>query len=171
MRKKYLLLAVYFVFFIGLVSYEIMNPPFSRDAAKVGNYEVQVYTTPSVPDVGKHTKVHFTVLDQDGNLVDRFRMGLKIYYNEELVKEFPPAEYSGTWNTDYVFEEPGNHVFEVMLFDLSTGNTYSYDFNITTLSLYTSIFTTLVFVGVGGAGGIVLAIFLLQKRTKTNFRY
>ncbi|MDE1829554.1 MAG: hypothetical protein KGI25_04460 [Thaumarchaeota archaeon] len=171
MKKKYLLLLVYFGFFVGLVTYEILHPPFSSDAAKVGNYEVQVSTTPSVPDVGKDTKIHFLVLNQNGNPPDNVRMGVKIYYDDELVKEFPPDNYPGAWDADYVFQEPGNHVFKVDLFDPNTGGTDSYDFNITTLSLYTSIFMVLVIAGVGGAAGIIIAILLFTKRTRPNFRY
>ena len=171
MKKKYLLLIVYFGFFVGLVTYEILNPPFSSDAAKVGNYEVQVTTTPSVPDVGKDTKIHFRVLDQNGNQLDSVRMGVKIYHDDDLTKEFSPATYPGAWDADYVFQEPGNHVFKVDLFDSNSGNTYSYDFNITTLSLYTSIFIVLVIAGVGGAAGIVIAILIFTKRTRPSFRY
>lgn len=171
MKKKYLLLAVYFAFFVGLVTYEILNPPFSSDAAKVGNYEVQVSTTPSVPDVGKDTKIHFKVLDQAGTPVDNVRMGIKVYHDEDLTKEFPPTNYPGQWDMDYVFEEPGNHVFQVDLFDSNTGKVDTYEFNITTLSLYTSIFIVLVIAGVGGAAGIVIAIILFTKKTRPNFRY
>lgn len=170
MKKKYILLMVYFSFFVGLVTYEILHPPFSSDGAKIGNYEVQITTTPSVPDVGKDTKIHFLVLDQNGNQPDSVRMGVKIYYDDELTKEFPPNRYPGAWDADYTFQQPGNHVFKVDLFDPNTGDIDSYDFNITTLSLYTSIFVVLVIAGVGGAGGIVIAILLLAKRTKTNFR-
>src|SRR5579885_3032458 len=159
MKKKYLLLMVYFSFFVGLVTYEILHPPFSSDAAKVGNYEVQVTTTPSVPDVGKDTKIHFLVLDQNGNQVDSVRMGVKIYHDDDLTKEFPPAQ------------DPGNHVFKVDLFDSNSGQVSSYEFNITTLSLYTSIFIALVIAGVGGAAGIVIAILVFTKRTRPNFRY
>ncbi len=171
MKKKYLLLMVYFSFFVGLVTYEILHPPFSSDAAKVGNYEVQVTTTPSVPDVGKDTKIHFLVLDQNGNQVDSVRMGVKIYHDDDLTKEFPPAKYPGAWDADYVFQEPGNHVFKVDLFDSNSGQVSSYEFNITTLSLYTSIFIALVIAGVGGAAGIVIAILVFTKRTRPNFRY
>jgi hypothetical protein len=171
MQKKYILLMVYFSFFVGLITYEIVHPPFSSDAAKVGNYEVQVTTTPSVPDVGKDTKIHFTVLDQNGNQVSNVRMDVKVYHDGDLTKEFPPANYPGEFDADYVFEEPGNHVFQVDLFDLNTGNMNSYTFNITTLSLYTSIFIVLVIAGVGGAAGIVIAIFLFTKRPKPRFRY
>ncbi|MGI0047243.1 MAG: hypothetical protein ACREBB_08655 [Nitrosotalea sp.] len=171
MRKKYLLLIIYFGFFVGLVSYEILNPSFSRDDAKIGNYEIQVSTTPSVPDVGKNTVIHFLVLDQNGNQVDKVRMGLKIYHDDDLMKEFPAANYPGAWDVDYVFQEPGNHVFSVDLFDLSTGNINSYEFNITTLSLYSSMFIVLVIAGVGGAVGIVIAILLFGKRARPSFRY
>lgn len=171
MKKKYMLLMVYFAFFVGLVTYEILNPPFSQDAAKVGNYEVQVSTTPSVPDIGKDTKIHFLVLDQSGNQLDNVRMGVKVYYNDQLTKEFPQENYPGAWDADYVFQEPGNHVLKVDLFDPNTGTNYFYDFNITTLSLYSSIFLVLVIAGAGGASGIVIVILLLTRKTKPNFRY
>lgn len=171
MQKKYFLLFVYFAFFVGLVTYEITHPPFSSDAAKVGNYEIQVTTTPSVPDVGKETKIHFKVLDQNDNIVDNVRMGIKVYHDDVLTREFPPTNYPGEWDLDYVFEMPGNHVFKVDLFDPATGNVDSYDFNLTTLSLYTSIFMVLVIAGVGGAAGIVIAILVFTKKTRPSFRY
>lgn len=170
MKKKYLLLVVYFSFFAGLVTYEIMHPTFSTDATKVGNYEVQVSTTPSVPNVGDDTKIHFLVLDQNGNQVDKVRMGLKIYYNDNLMKEFPPSDYPGSLDIDYVFQEPGNHVFMAEIFDPDTGNMELYEFNITTLGLYASIFVVLVIAGVGGAGGIVIAILIFAKRTPPRSR-
>lgn len=170
MKKKYLLLVVYFSFFAGLVTYEIMHPTFSTDATKVGNYEVQVSTTPSVPNVGEDTKIHFLVLDQNGNQVDKVRMGLKIYYNDNLMKEFPPNYYSGSLDIDYTFQEPGNHVFVTEIFDPDTGNMELYEFNITTLGLYASIFVVLVIAGVGGAGGIVIAILIFAKRTQPRSR-
>ena len=169
MRKKYLLLPVYFGFFLILVTYEIMNPPFSTDAVKIGNYEVQVSTTPTTPDVGKDTKIHFRVLDKDGNQVDKFRMGLGIYFNDQLEQSFQPEDYPGTWDVDYVFQESGNHVLRAELFDLKTGDVNSYIFNITTLNLYDSIFFVLVLSGVAGAGGIVLAIVIFQKKVRTRY--
>ncbi|MGI0102034.1 MAG: hypothetical protein ACREA7_05495 [Nitrosotalea sp.] len=171
MQKKYLLLVVYFSFFTGLVTYEIMHPSFSTDSARVGNYEVQVSTTPSVPNVGDDTKVHFLVLDQNGNQVDKIRMGLKIYYNDNLMKEFPPNDYPGALDIDYTFQEPGNHVFSAEILDMHTGNVEVYEFNITPLGLYVSIFLVLVIAGVGGAGGIVIAILIFAKRPRPSSRY
>lgn len=171
MRKKfYVFLPIYFGFFLILTAYEVIYPPFSTDSAKIGNYEVQVSTTPSVPDVGKDTKIHFRVLDQDGNQVDKFRMGLKIYYNDQLMRDFPAADYPGRWDVDYVFQESGNHVFRADLFDLKTGNVDSYAFNITTLNLYQSIFFALVVSGIAGAVGIIMAIIIFQKKAKPKSR-
>ncbi|MGB9003652.1 MAG: hypothetical protein WCC52_07600, partial [Nitrosotalea sp.] len=124
-----------------------------------------------VPNVGGDTKIHFLVLDQNGNQVDKIRMGLEIYYNDNLMKEFPPSDYSGAFDIDYTFQEPGNHVFRTEIFDPNTGNTELYEFNITTLSLYASIFVVLVIAGVGGAGGIVIAILIFAKRTRPSSRY
>ena len=166
MRKKYFLLPVYFGFFLVLVTFEIINPPFSSDSVKIGNYEIQVSTTPTVPDVGKDTKIHFRVLDQDGNQVDKFRMGLKIYFNDQLEQSFPAADYPGIWDVNYIFQESGNHVLRADLFDLKTGNVDSYTFNITTLNLYESIFFVLVIAGVAGAAGIILVIIIFQKKTR-----
>lgn len=171
MRKKlYLFLPIYFGFFLILTTYEVIHPPFSTDSAKIGNYEVQVSTTPSVPDVGKDTMVHFRVLDQDGNQVDKFRMELKIFYNDQLLRDFPPTVYPGTVDVDYVFQESGNHVFKVNLFDLKSGDIDSYAFNITTLNLYQSIFFVLVISGIAGAVGIIVAIIIFQKKTKPKPR-
>ena len=171
MKKKYILLMVYFAFFVWLVSYELLNPPFSRDSAKVGNYEIQVSTSPSVPGVGKETTVHFLILDQAGNQVDNVRMGVKVYYGDQLTKDIPPETHPGAWDVNYVFHEPGNHVFEVDMLDPSSGNIDTYDFNITTLSLYATIFMGLVIAGVGAAGGIVIFLLIITKRKRPNFRY
>jgi len=168
MKKRFVLLPVYFGFFLILVAYEVINPPFSTDSVKIGNYEVQVSTTPTVPDVGKDTKIHFRVLDQNGNQVDTFRMGLKIFYNDQLLQSYPTMDHPGIWDLDYTFQESGNHVIRADLFDLKNGIVDTYTFNISTLNLYDSIFFVLVLVGVAGAVGIILAIIIFQKKVKLN---
>jgi hypothetical protein len=171
MRKKlYVFLPVYFGFFLILTFYEVIHPPFSTDSTKIGNYEIQVSTTPPVPDVGKNTNIHFRVLDQDGNQVDKFRMSLGIYYNDRLLRSFPPEDYAGTLDLNYIFQESGNHVVRADLFDMKTGTIDSYAFNITTLNLYESIFFVLVIAGIAGAAGIIIAIVIFKKKTKQKYR-
>lgn len=168
MRKRFILLPIYFGFFVVLMIFEITNPTFSSNSLKIGNYEVQVSTNPTVPDVGKDTKIHFLVLDQDGNQVNKFRMSLKIYFNDQLEQTFQAADYPGTWDAEYIFQESGNHVLRADLFDLKTGNVNSYAFNITVLNLYESIFVILIIAGVAGAVGIIMAIIIYQRKTKSK---
>ncbi|MDE1811812.1 MAG: hypothetical protein KGH86_07425 [Thaumarchaeota archaeon] len=164
-KRFYLLLPLYLSFFVGLGIYEIAHPPFSTDSARIGDYEVKVETTPPVPEVGKDTTVHFIVLDQNENPVDNFRMGAQIYYNDNMVGSFPPSDHdSGKWDVDYTFNEPGNHVIRADLVDFKNGGVLSYAFNVGVLNFYMNVFTYLIIAGLSGAGGIIIAIILFQKK-------
>lgn len=164
-KRFYLFLPIYLSFFIFLGVYEINHPPFSTDSARIGNYEIKVETTPPVPEVGKDTVMHFLVLDQNEKPVDNFRMGLQIYYNDNMVSSFPPEDHSsGKWDLSYTFKEPGNHVIRVDLADFKNGGTLSYTFNVGVLNFYMSVFTYLIIAGLAGAGGILIAIILFQKK-------
>ncbi len=166
MKKRfYLFLPIYLSFFIGLGVYEVIHPPFSTDSTRIGNYEIKIETTPTVPEVGKNTIIHFLVLDESGRPIDNFRMGVQIYYNDNLQNSFPPADHnSGRYDLDYVFEESGNHVIRVDLFDLKSGEVLSHAFNVGVLNFYMNIFTYLVIAGVAGAISIIIVIIIFQKK-------
>lgn len=166
MKKRfYLFLPIYFSFFIGLGIYEVIHPPFSTDSTRIGNYEIKIETTPPVPETGKNTSIHFLVLDENGRPVDNFRMGLQIYHNDDLEVSFPPADHSsGRYDLDYVFQESGNHVIRVDLFDLKNGEILSHAFNVGVLNFYMNMFTYLVIAGLTGAAGIIIAIIIFQKK-------
>lgn len=166
MKKRfYLLLPIYLGFFVVLGVYEVYNPPFSTDSAHIGNYEVQIGTSPPVPEVGKDTQIHFHVLDENGNQVDKFRMGILIYHNYDLVKSIPLDDhYQGSWDLDYVFEESGNHVIRVDLVDLKNGGMLTYAFNVAVLNFVGTMFSYLIIAGIAGAVGILLAIAIFQRR-------
>ena len=167
MRKRfYLFLPIYFSFFIVLGVYEVIHPPFSTDSARIGNYEIKIETTPPVPEIGKNTQIHFLVLDENGKPIDNFRMGIQIYHNDDLEISVPPADHSsGRYDLDYVFEEPGNHVIRIDLFDLSNGGAIlSHAFNVGVLNFYMTMFTYLVMAGLTGAAGIIIAIMIYQKK-------
>lgn len=166
MKKRfYVLLPIYLSFFVVLGIYEVDHPPFSTDSARIGDYEIKVETTPPVPEVGKVTTIHFLVLDQNENPVDNFRMGVQIYHNDDIVSSFPPADHgSGKWDLDYTFKEPGNHVIRVDLADFKNGGILSYAFNVGVLNFYMNLFTYLIIAGLAGAGGIIIAIILFQRK-------
>ncbi len=164
-KRFYIFLPIYLSFFVGLGVYEISHPPFSTDSTRIGDYEVKIETTPPVPEVGKDTILHFIVLDQNENPVDNFRMGVQIYYNDNIVSSFPPTDHdSGKWDLDYTFNEPGNHVIRVDLVDFKNGGMLSYTFNMGVLNFYMNLFMYLVVAGLAGAAGIIIAIILFQKK-------
>ena len=168
-KRYYLLLPIYCSFFVGLGVYEVIHPSFSSSSVRIGNYEIQISTTPSIPEVGKDTKIHLRFMDQDGKDIDKFRMSLKIYHNDDLLRSFPPAEYTaGSSDIDYVFEKSGNHVLRVDLLDLKSGTMTSYAFNVTVLALYGTIFSDLIIAGITGAVGIIIAIIIFQKKLKSK---
>ncbi len=166
MRKRfYLFLPIYLGFFVILGIYEVNHPPFSTGSARIGDYEIKIETTPPVPEVGKDTMMHFLVLDQNEKPVDNFRMGLQIYYNDDMISSFPQADHSsGKWDLGYIFKEPGNHVIRVNLVDFRNGGILSYTFNVGVLNFYMNVFTYLIIAGLAGAGGILIAIILFQKK-------
>ena len=170
MRKRfYLLLPIYLSFFIGLGYYEVSHPTFSTDSTRIGNYEIKVSTTPSVPEVGKDTNIHLQVLDEKGIPVDNFRMGVQIYHNNDLLKSYPPAVHSqGVYDIDFVFAEPGNHIIRFDLFDPDTGQMLSYAFNVGVLNFYMNMFMYVIIAGITGAAGIIIAIMISQGKIGKN---
>ncbi len=166
-RRFYLFLPIYFSFFVGLGVYEVIHPPFSTDSTNIGNYQIKIDTTPPIPEVGKNSVIHFTVLDTDGNPVDNFRMGLKILYNDDLLTSSPISDHQlGKWDFNYIFGESGNHVIRIEMFDLKSGQLLTHAFNLSVLSMYMNMFTYLVISGIAGAIGIVVAIMIYQKKFK-----
>lgn len=168
MRKRfYLLLPIYFSFFIGLGYYEVVHPPFSTDSARIGNYEIKVETVPPVPEVGKNTKIHFQVLDEKGIPVDNFRMGVQIYYNDNLLKSFTPSDHNqGVYDLDFTFGESGNHIIRVDLFDPDKGEILSQAFNVGVLNFYMNMFMYVIIAGIAGAAGIIIAIMIFQGKIR-----
>ena len=170
-KRFYLFLPIYFSFFAVLGAYEVIHPPFSTDSTRIGNYEIKIETTPPVPEAGRNTQIHFLVLDEKGNPVDNFRIGVQIYHNDALQSSFLPANHNlGKYDLDYTFTESGNHVIRVDLYDLKKGETLSYAFNVGVLNVYMNIFTYLVIAGLAGAAGIVFAIVLYQRKFKLGKR-
>jgi hypothetical protein len=164
-KRFYLFLPIYLGFFVVLGVYEVNHPPFSTDSTRIGDYEVKIETTPPVPEVNKVTIIHFLVLGKNEEPVDNFRMGVQIYYNDDMISSFPPADHNaGKWNLDYTFKESGNHVIRVDLVDFKNGGILSYTFNVGVLNFYMNLFTYLIIAGLAGAGGIVVAIIVFQKK-------
>lgn len=143
----------------------------------IGNYEVQVATDPEIPAANQPFKLSFRVLnyhsasdllnsfDTKLSEVDHFRMGARIYYNNELVSTIPVQDFKGgEWSTSYVFHESGNHVMYVDLYDVGPGGKpLTFIYNISVLDIFGPIFVYIISAG-GIACFVLLGWLLIIKR-------
>ena len=146
----------------------------------IGNYELQVATDPEIPEANHPFKLSFRVLNHQSasnilnslntqvSEVDHFRMGLRIYYNDQLVGTIPVQNINkGEWSTYYTLHETGNHVMNFDLYDVGpNGGILTYTFNITVLNVFGNIFPYII--SSGGIGFLVIVIWALATRRKVK---
>jgi hypothetical protein len=146
----------------------------------IGNYELQVATDPEIPEADHPFKLSFRVLNHQSasnilnslntqvSEVDHFRMGLRIYYNDQLVGTIPVQNINkGEWSTYYTLHETGNHVMNFDLYDVGpNGKTLTYTFNITVLNVFGNIFPYII--SSGGIAFLILIGWALLTRRKVK---
>jgi len=113
-------------------------------------YRVQVATLPEFPQIGEPSTFLIRVTEGfDYEEVDRFRMGIKIYYNEELVDTIPPKSIEGShWDLDYVWKYSGNHIVKVDLYDVGENRgVVTFTFNMGTQNPFGYIFFIAIAIG------------------------
>ena len=149
----------------------------------IGNYELQVATDPEIPEADHPFKLSFRVLNHQSasnilnslntqvSEVDHFRMGLRIYYNDQLVGTIPVQNINkGEWSTYYTLHETGNHVMNFDLYDVGpNGKILTYTFNITVLNVFGNIFPYII--SSGGIAFLVLIGWVLLTRRKVKTKH
>jgi len=131
-------------------------------------YRVQVATLPEFPEIGEPSQFLVRVTNGfDFEEVERFTMGIQIYYNEELVDTIPPKSIEGAhWDIDYVWKNSGNHIVKVDLYDIGKNQgVVTYTFNMGTQNPFGYIFFTAITIGALGLV-IVAGIVYLPKKFK-----
>ena len=144
---------------------------FNSAEETLGNYRVQIATQPEFPQIGERSQILIRVTDQDGGEVNRFTMGNRIFYNDEQIITWRPESYdSGHMEKDFFFEESGNHIFRVDLYDLGkNGGTLTFTFNISTQSPFGYVFIGAIAAGgliFGGVMGIIFIPKIIKKLSK-----
>ena len=132
-------------------------------------YRVQVATLPEFPQIGEPSQFLVKVTEGfDYEEVDRFRMGIKIYYNEELVDTILPKSIEGShWNIDYVWKNSGNHIVKVDLYDMGgKSGVITFTFNMGTQNPFGYIFFIAISVGAMGLAVVTGYIFFSKKFKK-----
>jgi hypothetical protein len=175
---RFLALLVLALLIFPTINHASAHNNLNSDDQTIGNYEVQVATDPEIPEANHPFKLSFRVLNHQSasnimnslntqiSEVDHFRMGARIYYNDQLVGTIPVQSFSkGEWSTYYTFHETGNHIVSVDLYDVGpNGKTLTYTFNITVLNVFGNIFPYII--SSGGIGFLVIVIWALVTRKK-----
>jgi len=161
-----------FLIFLLLPIMEInAHSLFNSAESTIGNYRVQVATLPEIPAPNEPMQILFRVTDRDLNEVDRFTMGIRIFYNDLQIDAIPPKMFDdGHMEIEYILENSGIHIFRVDLYDVAKdGGVLSYTFNIGTQNPFGYAFIISITVGAIGLAGILVYIYvpkMLRKRSK-----
>ena len=113
-------------------------------------YRVQVATLPEFPQIGEPSTFLVRVTEGfDYEEVDKFTMGIRIYYNEELVDTIQPKSIEGAhWDLDYVWKNSGNHIVKVDLYDVGKNQrVVTFTFNMGTQNPFGYIFFIAISIG------------------------
>jgi hypothetical protein len=176
-----------FLLFLGLLGIPVIqnasaHSQLNSDSETIGNYEVQIATVPEIPDVNEPFKLEFRVLNYAASTdylnsfntqnseVDHFRMGVRVFYNDQLIDTIPPQSHNGGhWETTYTFHESGNHIVEVDLHDAGkNGETYTYQFNVSALNIFGPIFVYVISAGGLGCFAILIWILITKKKMRAK---
>jgi hypothetical protein len=135
-----------------------------------GGYRVQVATTPEFPQIDEPSQFLVRVTDGDFKQVEKFTMGIRIFYNDQQVDAISPIIIeSGHWDFDYVWRNVGNHVVKIDLYDMEgTNPILTYTFNMGTQNPFGFIFFGAIITGALVFTGVISYIYLptIFKKSK-----
>ena len=169
MIKRKLIL-VFLILFSSPIIYEAgAHSLFNSAESFIGDYRVQIATLPEIPITGETMQILFRVSDIDFEEVNRFTMGIRVFYNDIQLDAIRPQSYeAGHMEMDYVLDRPGNHIFRVDLYDAAKdGGIITYTFNISTHNPFGYIFIFSIAAGSIGLA-IVLAYIYIPKIIKSK---
>ena len=134
-------------------------------------YRVQVATAPEFPQIDEPSQFLIRVTEGfEYEEVDRFTMGIRVFYHDEQIDAIPPTSIEGShWDFDYIWKNPGNHIVKIDLYDMGgTSGILTYTFNMGTQSPFGYIFIIAIIVGALFFTGMMIYIYFpkLLKRLK-----
>ena len=165
---KFIVLFFFIIPMFSLISDADAHPLFNSGEEWIGDYRIQIATLPEIPAVDEKIQVLLRVVDADFQELENFTLGIRIFYDGEQVDAVMPTTYqSGHVEMDYIFENSGNHVFRVDLYDLAKdGGTLTYTFNISAQNPFGYIFISAVTMGGIMTAIIFIYVYLSKRRSK-----
>lgn len=150
---------------INVIPISFGHQLFNSEESRVAGYIMQIATEPEIPIIGKASHILFRVTDRNYDEVTDAIIGMKIYKDNMLLKEWHPRISSnGHLETDYMFIDPGIYIVEIDLYT-SEDNVITESFNISTLNPFGYIFYSLVLIGVIFPASL-FGFLLLYRRLK-----
>ena len=134
-------------------------------------FRVQVATAPEFPQVGEPSQFRIRVTEGfDYTEVDKFKMGIRIFFHDKQVDAFAPTEIKGShWDFDYVWRSSGNHIVFIDLYDVGENKeVQTYTFNMGTQSPFGMIFFAAIIVGALTLTGVVVYIYVPKALKKSK---
>ncbi len=132
-------------------------------------YRVQVATLPEFPEIDKPSQFLVKVSEgSDYEEVDRFTMGIRVFYNDQQIDAIPPTPIEGNhWDIDYVWRNSGNHIVKIDLYDIGENQgVTTYTFNMGTQNPFGYIFFISIIIGACCLAVVVIYIYLPKKLKK-----
>ncbi len=138
---------------------------FNSAESTLGGYRVQVATLPEFPQIGETSQIRFRVTDIDFIEVDRFTLGARFFYNDQQIDAITPKSFQGGHvDLDYVWQNSGNHIVRVDLYDMDgTSGVLTYTFNMGTQSPFGYMFFIAITIGALALGIVVTYIYFPEK--------
>ncbi len=168
-KRSFFLIFILLLSSISIFDYAYAHSMFNSSEKYEAGYRIQVATLPEFPQIGEPSQFLVKVTEGfDYEEVDRFRMGIRIYYNEELVDTIPPKSIEGShWDIDYVWKNSGNHIVKVDLYDMGgKSGVITYTLNMGTQNPFGYIFFIAISVGAMGLAVVTGYIFFSKKFKK-----
>ena len=131
-------------------------------------YRIQVATLPEFPQIGEPSKFLVRVTEGfDYNEVDRFTMGVRVFYNDQQIDTIPATHIEGShWDIDYVWKNSGNHIVKIDLYNVGENQGITtFTFNMGTQNPFGIIFFSAIIVG-GCCLAVVIGYIYLPKKLK-----
>ena len=166
---------LFFLFFviipmINLIPGAEAHSMFNSGEEWIGDHRVQISTLPEIPAVDEEIQLLLRVVDADFQELDQFTLGIRIFYDGEQIDVIMPKTYqNGHVEMDYFFENSGNHVFRVDLYDIADdGQPLTYTFNISSQNTFGFVFISAVTMGGMMTAIIFVYVYWSKRRSKSK---
>ena len=172
MTKKRSVFLIFILLFSSIsVFHDVYAHSMFNSAEKFyAGYRVQVATAPEFPQIDEPSQFLVRVTDADFEEIDRFTIGIRVFYNDQQVDAIPPQSIEGGhWDFDYVWRNPGNHIVLIDLYDMGENQgILTFTFNMGTQSPFGYIFFASITVGALCLTGVVVYIYLPKVFKKSK---